>query len=184
MSEHYSFLDTVCSMASKEWGKEFPSAESAEREMLAHPEKMGAFAVLELIRRFNKFASEMSPRKESDYRVAEKPEDAKKFPRALVGNLLYSCDLVSGVARHIVVAKDNDGYVLIADAHPEGIPKNYYRPLYACDWHYETEREAIFEAAKADIEYHAPRLDFARRALAAAEAGEDLTEFANGSNLD
>lgn len=169
---HFNYTDIAAEISKSSWGAEFSSREEAARAMIKDPAKLSAFAALELLKRLGG-----GERVERD-RTLTKPSNAKAFPNKLVGDKLYHGDLEEGISESVIVAKDDEGYCLICDSYINEM----YPPAchYACDFHSETLRDEIQRIAKNDVDYHEPRLAFAKAALLALDAGEDVSRFAEG----
>lgn len=106
-----------------------------------------------------------------------RPFNAKPFFDKKVGDTLYSGDLDDGFGESIIIAKDKDGFCIVIQSQTMS---EELRPLYACDWHYSSMQEAIRQQAKSDIEYYSPKLEFASKALSAANDDDDLSDFVKG----
>ena len=116
--------------------------------------------------------------------LACRPSNAKKFPGAKIGDFLYSIGncLMAGVARDIVVGILPDDFVLVAEVFKknEQLDRRQSVVRYGCNFHYASLAECLKSTAEDDINYHQPRLDYAKKVLRAVREGDDLTQFIEG----
>jgi hypothetical protein len=114
-------------------------------------------------------------------RDRKKLSEAGEFPGIKLYDILYSGCFEDGFSELVVVGVDSDGHCQVVEP---GFSLEYENSatLAGPDAH-RTMRDAIKSSAESDIEYHGPRLEFAKRALAAIEAGSDLSEFEEAQNF-
>lgn len=178
---HFSFMDTVSRMANKDWGFNYSTPETAESELARSPDKLAAYALLELVSRFNQFVKGMRTNPCDSREKLEIPTNAKPFHEKSVGDFVWSGDLGDGFCRSAVLNRDENGILMIADCDYGETEQSYVpRVQIAYDGHYATLEEAIQVAAESDIEWYSKRLDRARSAIAAIQNKESLEPFMNG----
>lgn len=174
---HHSNADVAAMLAKSGWGKQFETQEDAQQAMMKNPGEVAAWGIIELLRRLNALG-DTGRTKQSQATVIAKPGNAKAFPEKKPGDFLYSGDLDDGFHRWIVVSADSDGFVVVTECD-----QTIGSDVWGCgltvgvDWHFASEREVVMDSAKTNIEYHAPKLRLAEKALAACESGGDLSEF-------
>ena len=177
--QHFSFMGIVSKMAKSNWGREFSSDDAAEAALANDPARLAAYALLEMLNRFNKFAKVMSESQSCDSCLKpEKPGNAKPFPSAKVGDFLYSGSIYEGISRSVVVGIDAEGFAVVAGEWTEG--GSVCHPYFACNWHYSSIAEALAADAESDIEYHGKRFQIAKECQEAIASGADLSRFENG----
>lgn len=179
MKRHISYLGAVDRLANSNWGRPDSSSELVDAELAKDPQKLAAWATLELVHRLNLFAAAIvrgnDPEMQSP--LDRKPSSAIPHKSAKVGDTLWYGSLEDGFDRAVVVAKDSDDCVLVFDMDC-GLTYET-RAAWAGSEFFPTIEAAIAASAKEDIEYHTTKLDRAKRAIAAIKAGADLSGFAN-----
>lgn len=181
-----AYVKTVRDMARAGWGRAFDDANAAVADLTKGGVDVTAAGVLELVRRLNVVIDALArdtegfAAQEIDYVALndEPPEYAIVVPGVKSGDVLYGGDLEDGFSPRVVVAVAPGGHCLVVplDADEYGP----WRPSWASSSDHPTLAAAVAAGARHELEYTAPRLDWARRALAAALAGEDLTQFVDG----
>lgn len=178
--KHYSNVDVASLLAKNGRGHAFKTQDEAELALAGDTSKLAAWGIIELLRRLNALGD--SGKCDAEIEKIEKPENAKAFPEKKPGDFVYSGDLEDGISRYIVVSCDKSGFVLVVSCDAAiGDAAWAGQARVACDWHYSSERELVLESAASDIEFCTPRLERARKAIAACESGGDLMEFVSPS---
>lgn len=119
---------------------------------------------------------------EGGTRLALRPGNAKRFPDAKVGDILYSCeDLEEGVRKDAIVRLEDGGFVRTVPAEPDSTESFM---SWGLDRQFASEAEALEAEARRDIDYHNPRLQRALRVLSAVQSGKDLAPFRQGIDPD
>lgn len=193
---HVSFAKAVREMANS-WGidcKDKSEKESIEAVFAkmdkAAPVDLATGALLEIVHRINQFAevfpSQKSSRSEKEPLI--KPSNAKQFPGAKVGDVLYCCtDLEEGIGKDVVISVDAEDCVVVAYEIPadrlEAFSSRHWI-YYATESYFATEAEALAHQAREDLAWHKPRYELAKRALKCAESGADLSEFRDGVEIE
>ena len=177
---HVSYSDIVTAIADEGWGREFESKEVAVKEIIQDKQMLNAFAMLELVKRFNAIGQACGSKKVVTHDRAIRPDGSEPtFPSKEVGDRFYSGDLDDGFREFIVIAKDDEHHCMV-------VPLNEFDLDYppqariASDWHQETKADAVRKAAECDVRYHGGRSENAKAALAAAISGEDVSQFMDG----
>lgn len=183
MSKHISYADVVSHIAASEWGQQYKNVEHAAKELVGDKEALGAFAIVELLRRLDCLASSLAgnkPEKKPDRIYI--PDDANKFPTVNVGDRLYSYDMEEGLTEYLVVAKDDLHHCMIVLVGDFDLK---YGPLTSiADSCFETPEEAMLEEAKRFVKYWAGDVENAQKLLHAIETKQPLSEFMQGANGD
>ncbi len=176
-NEHIPYTRVVENLARRGWGQQFKSLDEAQKKLLSKPEELAGYAMLELLRRLDAL-SDSSGRNEANSRLV-RPSNAVPFPHLSVGDWLYSGDMECGICRHLIVGKDDDGYVVtvFADWIPES---DSVHVSYATESYFDSKDKAILASAKLEVEYSSPRVAFSKRAIAAVNDGKPLDEFEAG----
>lgn len=183
MSKHISYADVVSHIAASEWGQQYKNVDHAAKELIGDKEALGAFAIVELLRRLDCLASSLAgnkPQKKPD-RIYM-PDGADKLPNVNVGDRLYSYDLDDGLAEYLVVAKDDLHrcmIVLVGDFDLEYGPSTNIAA--SC---FETPEEAMRAEAKRFVNDWAGDVENAQKLLHAIETKQPLSEFMQGANGD
>jgi hypothetical protein len=193
MPERFVYADLADWMAREGWGRSLPTGSTREEAARALLPVDGQTAVgLALLRRLDRLAAALGGQKPIPPDLDERasldvpPEGAVLCPTARPGDLFYSCeDLEAGVVSLVVVQVRGDGHVVLAYCHePEEQPCRTQWLLWLREDHCPTPAEALRRAAANDIAWHTPRLDLAHRVLTAIAAGDDLTAFLAGVDVD
>lgn len=179
MARHFSFSEIAKAISEAGWGNHHESIGDAQKSLLSQPDKLAATALLEIMRRFDCFMESIAAKSRANSATpVYMPENPGVFPGVKVGDALWYGELESGFWRSVVVGVDDDNHALIV---AEGFELDYTKTVNIASEHYSTSLvAAVQRAAKSDVAYLAPRLDFANKALAAVDAGGDLSEFADG----
>ncbi len=186
---HIGYADVVARMVEEDWGQKFKSKEDAARHMIASPEKIGAFATVELLRRLNRVARAIgSCDRNRDEDVLEIPDDAAVFPAKKIGEFLYTCDgIEEGVRTHVIVCKDDAGHCLIVTIgdFDKFLKHSGWRSLsFAYSDAYATIEEAIQAQARHSEQYYEKRAAAAKAALQAIANGDCLDRFVEGIEFE
>lgn len=174
---HFNFLETVNGI-SDGWGSNFASMNDAQRNLIDNPDKMAAFAALEMLKRFDAVARAMRPSTQPTVESRKIPfvEAGKPFPHVKVGEFLWTGDLWEGIYKCVVLAKNDQQLcmVCVVDDFDTECPPHI---RIADSDYYETEEQAVRAGALDVIEYHGKRYERAKRAIEACDSGADLSEF-------
>jgi hypothetical protein len=168
-------------MAGGNWGKEFDSEKEAARSLCSDMGVSDA-VLLEMLRRFDLVIKAVADDSDILKKDRQKPENAKVFPEAKVGDILYMCwEFNEGIERYVVVALAEDGFVRVVSADQN----SYAYEVVSWGWNdmYVTEAEAVKALAINDNEYYTPRVNRSRAILKAVEAGDDLAFVRDGVQL-
>jgi hypothetical protein len=182
---HVSNVEAVRKMAADNWGHERSDMKDAIKK-LDVPEA----ALLELVCRvnqiFNALAKYGHTNKPTDDEAPNpRPINAVVVPGIKVGDMLWHGCLDEGFYRHVVVHVDGEGYarmVMCFDGDEELETRHAWVSWLTDD--FKELKDAVLAAAESDVEYHKPRLDYARKVKAAIERGEDPMKFVAGNKLD
>lgn len=174
---HRSYLRIVRSLSESSWGREFNNDEEADRSLLDDPQKLAAFATLELVRGLMNFADSIrEPQRPRSSNQLLKHEEATPFPDAAIGDRMYQYDLDCGLSEHVVVGKDDDGYVEIVEVGPPREQRK--RSRYAGKYDHCTVEAAMREEhAYRQSDYNRKLRDREVKLAAALENGGDLSVF-------
>ena len=176
---HFNFLDVVNSMANPGWGKDFGSTEEAQRHLLESPEKLTAFALVELLSRLEALGRSTGPPKED--RVAKIDEDTGRFPDVQVGAMLYRFWADEGLDAYVVVRKGPLGECFVVEVTETDLPPTHrVMGWWMSDTGSTTPEEAMRSEFEQELETCSQRVEFFRRALAAISDGDDLTPYLVG----
>ncbi len=134
-------------------------------------------ALLELVLRLNQaieaMANDPHLSQRSDYDPNSRPSNAKPFPGAKVGDLLYTCtEIEGGVASQVIVSTDNEGYVRTVYSDCEVNEDGRVYCHWGMDSDFTTPKEAMREACTQYIKEYGPDLRRAESVLAALDAGQ------------
>lgn len=179
--KRHVFVETVQSMADGNWGREYDSKKEAIQSLCGNMGVADA-ALLEMLRRFGLVVKALVNDAEEPKKDIQRPENAKTFAEAKVGDILYGYwELTEGIDRYIVVALAEDDYVRVVGADQSKY--THERVTWGWDGLYATEAEAAKALATTDYQYYAPRAQLARALLKAVEAGDDLAFVRDGVQL-
>lgn len=177
---HVTYSDIVSEIADGGWGSEFESTSDAAKEIIKNKQTLNAFAMIELIKRFNAIGQACGRQDvaHTDKTIRSNGNE-KPFPSKHIGDRLYAGDLDDGFTEYVVIAKDENHRCMV-------VPLNDFDLKYppqiriANDWYQETMADAVRQAAEHDVRYHGGRSENAKAALAAASSGEDVSRFVDG----
>ena len=176
---HVTFSEIVSQIADSGWGWEYENKEDAAKKLLEDKQALNAFAILELIKRFNAIGRAAGSDDERNDRKITIRKNAKQFPHKAVGDRLFCGDLDDGICEYVIIAKDSEHHCMVVMLNDFSL--NYPpAPQIACDYHKESIIDAVKEAATADVKYHGGKAANARAALEAATKGEDVSAFIDG----
>ena len=176
---HVTFSEIVSQIADSGWGRECENKEDAAKKLIEDKQALNAFAILELIKRFNAIGKAAGKDDTKNDHKITIGKDAKKFPHKAVGDRLFYGDLDDGIGEYVIIAKDSEHHCMIVMLNNFGLDYPP-APKIACDYHKESIIDAVKEAAQADAKYHGGRAANARAALEAATKGEDVDAFIYG----
>lgn len=180
---HFTYMDIINRITSGGWGRKHATIDEAEKSLVENPDRLAAFAFVELLHRFNKVAAAVGDSQStSQLTLLKADEDDPVFPDVQVGDNLYTFDDSDGLCTYLVVSKDEDHHCFVVDLlYSNQTP---LQPFVAGDNAKATPAEALLHQATLDIEYLAPRLKFAQAAVEAARSGDDISEYLKGYGLD
>lgn len=176
---YFTFTKLAREMANQGWGIDVPDMNSAIRKVDA-----SKAALLELVRRFDQICRALAPKEKRNlYKVKAiaRPDNIKLFPNAKIGDRFYIGDTESGFECFLVIRVEQDGAALVISTQSDSTSDH---PRYATESYFTSLAEAVADDAKGDLIYFGKRLVLAKRALAAVEAGDDLSEFEKGVDLE
>lgn len=179
--EHFSYVETLRRLAAANWGKTFNKKEEADKDMLKGELSLSDVAALDLINRLNNAVAAFGVASRKKEEPLRPPTSAKVFEVVKIGDVFWSGCLEDGFYREIVIGMDEEGHALTVTER--GLDESDSAYVYwAGHGSYVSAVEAVKAQALSDIEYHGARLEYARKALAAAEAG-NVDDFLQGSDL-
>lgn len=177
---HVTYSDIVTAIADGEWGREFDSKSDAEKEIIGDKQALNAFAMIELIRRFNAIGRACGSQSDGcENRSIQLHGREQAFPNKKVGDRLYSGDLEVGITEYVIIAKDENHRCMVVrlnDFNLKWPPVSFL----AHEDHKETLADAVRCAAESDVSYHVWRSEHAKAALEAASSGGDVSRFVGG----
>jgi hypothetical protein len=178
---HVSFSEIVNKVADDEWGRDFETTEDAAKAIVGDKQLLNAWAVIELIKRFNAIGRAAGNGHDGLLRSRKitLDGDEKKFPNKSVGDRLYGGDLLDGIQEFVIIAKDSQDHcmiVLMNDFDLDWPPK----VCIADECHKETLLDAVKQSLEENWPYYADRAAYTKEALEAVAKGEDLTRFLAG----
>ena len=184
---HYPHHKTVRKIAENNWGKDYPSLDSAEKEMLGPKTTLADAALLEIVRRLNQVIKALARDADGDYQprdLAKPPEHAVIIPGLKVGDVLYECDEMEyGVCTSIVVSVEPTGHARIVYSSSRPNDSGQVCVHWVDKTYFTTAKDALRLAAENDLAWHEPRAAWARECLAALNAGEDIDKFIDGMDV-
>ncbi len=179
MTKHFSFTDVVNGITESGWGNKQETPDDAAKVMMDDIPKLSAYALVEILKRMNAIAAAAGATGRSKLeRKLEITDESKPFPDKQIGDKVYRCDLDEGAWELVIVGKNKDGMCIVMHTDFDlDYPPN---ARIASKNMFASSEEAISDAAKRDLAWHEPKLQFAKDALAAIEAGDDLSRFVDG----
>lgn len=182
---HVDFTDIVNNIAGSNWGKKFDSPDAAAKEMIGDIPRLTAFAMIELLKRFNAVANAVGKSDCSHRRKLQIPGNVKRYPDKSVGDRLFRGDIMDGISEYIIVAKGPDGVCLVIAMNDFDL--EYPTEVFvACDDTHGTLEGAL----RSDIgdvygmSYYTRIADYYKTALDAVDSGEDLSRFTDAMPED
>jgi hypothetical protein len=177
---HVPFTKVISEISKGKWGNEHASLDDAKKDMIGRPEKMTAYALVELLKRLDAICNSVgSPDTDTNDQELSIPDNAKKFPDKQSGDLLFSGDCDDGFCVSIIVAKDENDICMIVSKDEFNL--KYPPPTrIACEWMFSTLEDAAKSAVESNIQYYEPRLKFTRKVEKALADGDDLGQLKNG----
>ena len=168
---HMTYADAFQKAVTSNWGKQCESSEDAQRELLTDPAKIliGFFGALS---QALGAASYFRPSKKIG--IAESADGT--YPDCKIGDMLWGGDLSDGFSQNVIIKMDAENHVYVVAADPNYEPHGFW----AAQNLFKTLAGAVLDSAKSDVDYHAPRLNWAKQAIAAVEGGGDLQPFTDG----
>jgi len=115
------------------------------------------------------------------------PDNAIRLQDAKIGDRLWSGSLEDGIQEYIIIAIAPDGRCLIVEVDDFNWKSPHVydsRPHVAIAMYHRSLSEAVAASAQSDLEYHAPRAEYARKAMAMVKAKKDLTPLIGGFDFD
>ena len=184
---HITFQQAANSLARSRWGKDFKSLEEATEHIALHPEKITAYALVELLSRLDKFAASTKDEDKVD-RSVEITGNEGHFPDTSIGDSLYSYDIDEGVDRCVVIAKGPRGecfVITVYNSDQQTSVRRYQFGYWAgSDWH-SSPVEALRASIQSEREYHGSGLKRIEACATAIADSSDITRFIDGlSDLD
>lgn len=199
--EHFSYAEIVRRMAKSGWGKGYPDIHQAMQDLrnsTGHDVGITQAGILALVQRMesaskivdavmNGIEAAILERRPKGYLVdfddLEIDENAKQFPGAKVGDLLWGGNFWSRFKSSVVVYATENGHCLIPVFDGGRVDGDHMsvNVMWATESHYATLREAVGAACVEDDCEEATRKQLAaiQKAKALFESGGDLTEIAS-----
>jgi hypothetical protein len=182
MSEVFSFSDVIRQLARSDRSKRYDSREAAMQSLLKSDAAVGSFALLEIVRRIDQVITALDADGKAMKQtpafsdIDDSREDARQFPGAKIGDLLYEArSLQYGVDTWVVVEACEGGYVKVVPTAPGSYSRIFF--VWANNSFHVTLAGAISASAQHDLQYYGRRVKHAEEALAAFQRGEDLSRF-------
>lgn len=186
---HHEYIKTVRAIAASSWGKKHDTQEEAVRDLSAKGYDVATAALLEIVRRINQVADVLHRDPGEQYLAADydskSPANAVVKPDVKIGQVFYHCGGVEeGISAEVVVSITEDGHVRTICVDPYTDEKGKVHLQWLTNTDFEDEAQALLHGAKRDLDYLLPRVELARKAIAAVEAGTDLSEFRDAFDDD
>ena len=166
---HMTYADAFKKAVANNWGREVNESTEAEKAIIADPAlvMLGFFGALSQAlgaTSYHRPAKQIKPAESTD----------GVYPDCSVGDLLWRGDISDGFSQYVIIKMDAEKHAYVVD------PDYDHYGFWASQNMFKTLADAILESAKGDVDYHAPRLNFAKQAIAAVEGGGDLQPFTDG----
>lgn len=169
---HFDFLSTIKEISRGGWGKDFATSKDAQQSIAKASESAADWASLLLIRGVLGFVDAIGQTPDATEKkppIEDIPNNAINDTTLKAGDLLWIYDGDDGLYQpDAVLYVDDSGHALVCNTSPHF----RHRPRWLTHSPHKTPVDAMRAQAQSDIEYYLPRLDFARRVLAACESGD------------
>lgn len=169
--KHFPFETTVRRIMHADWGKSHDNADDAERELVADPEKLTAFALMTLLKRLTITHTVYK----NGLQIGPPPESAKLFSDVSVGDLLYEFDCDEGLERYVVIQTDGAGHAFVIQTEGQ-----IHFGKWATDHLHSTVQGAMRHDAEYELGYGTRKVNNANKILDAINHGGDLSLFESG----
>lgn len=169
----------VSDIAEEGWGNSGSvDIEQQKKDILRDKPALASYALLEILNRMTEISRAAGPKDWQDNKQLTLSEYNKAFPHSKVGDFLYQWDVDEGITKSLIISKDDNHFCQVVDISWVRLTTSVYS-RFASDDDFDNAIDAVRNVAPSDIKHHGPRYEYAKRALAAAEAG-DVSEFADG----